>query len=383
MNLDAVSILLILGMGQCLFLMFFLVFNKKGTQIANGLLFVLLFALLWYQLEFFLLRHKLDAKTPFIYSTRYGSWLILGPLIFLYNRASMNRDFRLSVRQWMHFLPFITLTVILPVLLDGLITHRSMDYGMLTVFDTYNQEKITTRHYIYGYIFLFQFLHASLYIFAAYKETRTFEEQLKTQKSTLGEARIQMLKYLYISSLTIVGLCTLFIAYIFYTTYWRRNMDYLYVLPMVILVFGLAYRYMKHPHVLERLPEDKPHPKYVKSGLTSSAKQAYREKLEQKLRQEKFYRNNDLRLADLAASLEMSVHHLSQLINEEFNQNFFDFINAYRVKEAQQEIAEHSDQTLLEIAYAVGFNNKNSFNTAFKKHVGMTPSAFRKSLDKG
>ena len=62
----------------------------------------------------------------------------------------------------------------------------------------------------------------------------------------------------------------------------------------------------------------------------------------------------------------------------EKNKNFFDYINSYRVAEAKEKIAKEPAQTLLQIAYAVGFNSKNSFNSAFKKHVGMTPSAYRK-----
>ncbi|MEM9260801.1 MAG: helix-turn-helix domain-containing protein, partial [Bacteroidota bacterium] len=82
-----------------------------------------------------------------------------------------------------------------------------------------------------------------------------------------------------------------------------------------------------------------------------------------------------------AAAMEVSNHHLSQLLNEEKQQNFFDFINGYRVREAQERITAGRERTLLEIAYAVGFNNKNSFNSAFKKYLGMTPSAYKKKLN--
>ena len=66
----------------------------------------------------------------------------------------------------------------------------------------------------------------------------------------------------------------------------------------------------------------------------------------------------------------------------EFGKSFFDFINAFRIREAQQVFRESGDDklTILEVMYQVGFNSKSSFNTAFKKETGQTPSEFRKTI---
>ena len=70
---------------------------------------------------------------------------------------------------------------------------------------------------------------------------------------------------------------------------------------------------------------------------------------------------------------------LSQVINKGFNQNFFEFINSYRIKEAKELIAKShiSNETILEILYKVGYNNKSVFNAIFKKHTGKTPKEFK------
>src|SRR5439155_27331821 len=88
----------------------------------------------------------------------------------------------------------------------------------------------------------------------------------------------------------------------------------------------------------------------------------------------------DLSLPKLAAKLALPTHHLSQIINARLNQNFFDFINSYRVEEAKQMLLDPAKKhySLLVISEEVGFNSKSAFNTAFKKQTSLTPSEFRK-----
>lgn len=380
MPIEFISILLVLGIGQCVFLIVAILIDRQRFQTANRLLLALLFAFAWYQLEFLLLRETLDSKIPFLYSTRYGSWLLIGPLLLLYNRATLIEGFRFRRRHGWHFMPFLLFTVILPVLFGEVVTDRATHYGMLTVFDAFNQEVINWKHYLYGGIFVLQFIHAATYVYFAFRETRRLEESAKQQRSSLPTSRMATLKYLYLSSLVIVALCSAFVLYIFFTTMWKRNMDYLYVLPMSLMVYGLAYRAMKFPNstLILSAEEESASAKYARSGLSPADKLNYLQRLDKQLEEEMLYRNNELRLGDLAAAVGVSNHHLSQLLNEEKQRNFFDYINDYRVAEARQRIRRGDNGTLLQIAFAVGFNNKNSFNTAFKKRTGMTPSAFRK-----
>ena len=96
---------------------------------------------------------------------------------------------------------------------------------------------------------------------------------------------------------------------------------------------------------------------------------------------EKLYLDQTLNLKTLAQKLSVSVNHLSQIINEMFNQNFHDFVNQYRVKECIKYLKDESNgrKTVLRIAFECGFNTKATFNSAFKKFTGMTPKEFRKS----
>jgi AraC-like DNA-binding protein len=95
---------------------------------------------------------------------------------------------------------------------------------------------------------------------------------------------------------------------------------------------------------------------------------------------QKPYLNPSLTIRNLAEETEMNSRDLSILINQKLNQHFFDFVNEYRIKEAMGILGNPTKKevTILEILYEVGFNSKSSFNTAFKKHTGKTPTEFRK-----
>ncbi|MNY70445.1 Melibiose operon regulatory protein [compost metagenome] len=80
--------------------------------------------------------------------------------------------------------------------------------------------------------------------------------------------------------------------------------------------------------------------------------------------------------------MNVPVRELSVLINHQLGQHFYDFVNTYRIENAKEILKDSSKSkvTILEILYEVGFNSKSSFNSAFRKHTGNTPTEYRKSL---
>jgi len=89
------------------------------------------------------------------------------------------------------------------------------------------------------------------------------------------------------------------------------------------------------------------------------------------------YLDPDLSLARLARRTDIAAKELSALINQRHGLHFFDFINQYRIDHAKKMLIEN-DHNITDIIYASGFNAKSSFNTAFRKHTGTTPSAYRR-----
>ena len=122
--------------------------------------------------------------------------------------------------------------------------------------------------------------------------------------------------------------------------------------------------------------------KYAGSRLKDSEAKQYIEELDKHMAESKPYLNPDLTLLQLASDISLTPHLLSQIINDHYKQNFFDYINHYRVQEFKTAIADpkNKNYSLLGIAFDCGFNSKSAFNRMFKKSTGLTPSQFKEAI---
>ena len=118
---------------------------------------------------------------------------------------------------------------------------------------------------------------------------------------------------------------------------------------------------------------------YARSGMNQATAKRYQGRLTDAMQSDKLYRRGDLTLQDLSDALAISPHNLTEVINMQLGQNFYDFVNSYRVREVQDRLAdpEFAHLTVLAVALESGFNSKSAFNAVFKKHTKMTPSQFR------
>jgi len=121
--------------------------------------------------------------------------------------------------------------------------------------------------------------------------------------------------------------------------------------------------------------------KYAKSGLSDEQMLEYKNLLQAIMLSQQAYLRSDLTLPKLAAGIECSVNHLSQVINAGFGMSFFDFVNRFRIDHAMELLSDLDGQrdAVLDVAFKVGFNSNSAFYTAFKKYVGKTPAQFRRA----
>ncbi len=102
-------------------------------------------------------------------------------------------------------------------------------------------------------------------------------------------------------------------------------------------------------------------------------------KLEELMQLKKPYLDQDLSILKLAKDLNTNTKYLSHIINSEYKLNFINFVNQYRIEEVKNQlIGGDLNYTIEALAQNAGFKSKSSFNSAFKKITGKTPSDFIK-----
>ena len=119
--------------------------------------------------------------------------------------------------------------------------------------------------------------------------------------------------------------------------------------------------------------------KYAKSRMDQAVRVRVRRKLEQAMSLGHLYKDNRLTLRALCDQARENPHYVSQVLNQEFGQNFYEFVNHHRIEHAKAALLADPDKTILEIALDSGFNSKSTFNAAFRDHAGSTPTAYRRS----
>jgi AraC-like DNA-binding protein len=119
--------------------------------------------------------------------------------------------------------------------------------------------------------------------------------------------------------------------------------------------------------------------KYEKCLLDPNRAEEYTERLFQVMESEKPYLKPELSLSSLSKEMGIKRHYISQILNLQLKKSFWDFINEYRIREAQKLLSDPEKQglSMLQVAFEVGFNSASSFSRAFKRYTGTTPTKYR------
>jgi len=162
------------------------------------------------------------------------------------------------------------------------------------------------------------------------------------------------------------------------------NADFIFYTLIILFIFYIGYFGIRHQDMFTHntnvvKSSHSLQEKYKKSGLREEALETGHKKLLEFMVSEKPYLDPKLTLSDLANKLIVSPNQLSQIINQQEEVNFHDFVNRFRVNEFIGRATRNKSFSLLAHALDSGFNSKSSFNNIFKKHKGMTPSQFLKS----
>ena len=116
---------------------------------------------------------------------------------------------------------------------------------------------------------------------------------------------------------------------------------------------------------------------YEKSRMNQNEYKALHKKVKDCMENDKPYTNPNLRITDLAAMVDCTPTKLSQMFNQHLRQNFFDYVNLYRVEEFKRRVAseKYSQYTVVAISETCGFKRSTFFAT-FKKFEHCTPTEY-------
>ena len=346
----------------------FLFTHKKGNILANRIFggFLIVRAMMNAGILCYFFRHSVYQAFPEVYLFINSFSLLMAPTLFLYTQAVLYHDFRLKMSHALHCIPFILaviskiwLYIQIPHPQERLIVHGGLIRGS---WDDYLSLGIDLQILIY--------LGAALY------HLRRYRKEIKQFYSSTHKIHMSWLRLVLIGFITIQSFYMYkHISIIFIGSYMRFLSIWMHLAALIIITI-IFYHCLKWPEVFSGVNHKS---KYEKSPLSESDKKKYLNKLKAVMASDKPHLNPSITLYDLSKKIAVPSHYLSQILNTCLNQNFFDFVNTYRVEESKKLLTESDNgrKTILEILYETGFNSKSVFNVAFKKHTGMTPSQFR------
>jgi len=315
----------------------------------------------------------------------HNTAFLIGPLLYFYTRALIERPLRLRPRQLWHLLPaaLATLWSLSPFAgyerapTDSAVVRISSAHGLLAT------------------------LSIALYCGVVLRGLAAYRLGLLERYSAIERISLNWLRTLVLIVL-FGGGATAVVNVLRLAGGWPLDPTWMVVPLSVALFYAVAIFGFRQSTVLligvevaraEPLvaPDVPREPaaeqpaaaeKYRRSGLDEERALQIWGRLRALMEQEPLFLDPDLQLAVLAQRLDVSPQILSEVLGKMAGARFYDYINRLRVARAQQLLADTRRDALpvLDIAFAAGFKTKSSFNKYFKQAVGMTPSEYRRSL---
>lgn len=95
------------------------------------------------------------------------------------------------------------------------------------------------------------------------------------------------------------------------------------------------------------------------------------------MEEQRLYLNPNLKMSDIAVALGTNRTAISNCINSQCDSSFPQFVNAYRVRRAQELLRNNPDLKIVEVSLASGFSSEASFYRIFKTVTGTTPNDWK------
>ena len=321
---------------------------------------------------------------PFVHS------LAIGPLLYFYVRAISNYTFKVKGKMYLHFLPafaYLGINVLI---------------GLADVF-LFNKYNLTNEFEdpdFANWYTILSTISILIYMFLSIKHFKDYKKytQITTSFADLASLKwLQNFLYAY-AALTILPIIKEILSNFLFFEKLRYFGPWYYFVAFALVSYYIAINAYHAIHLPLRRIQFSPHSlepfQLLANNVTNKEEDLIsveaqilpinekliqlKNKLKNLMEEELLFERTDLTLTDVALKLETNAVILSKVVNQQFNLNFNDYVNQYRVNAVIERIAnpKFRNQTLLAIAFDAGFNSKATFNRAFKKFTNKNPKDY-------
>ncbi len=301
--------------------------------------------------------HLLGVVAPFLY--------LLGPAYYLFIRKSAEQAFRLRWWDALHLIPFMY------ILLQWIPVYGwPADAKLKVIAQTFQGHRPGFLYVILGNSHLILVFIYTLISWWFLKNRTTSKKQLVPRLKWL-------LRFAYFLSVFLLADIGIQIAFWFFA--WDgTTMELLLVLILAAAIHVLGYAVLGRDRVLPALNIGK----YAHSSLHDSIIAQHQKRIMDYLEQQRPWLDAGFSMGDLSEALGIPRHHISQVLNEGLHLSFHDLISHYRVELFKKRLlaGEAEKYSIQGLAINCGFGSKSSFNRAFKKVAGCTPTEWLKSV---
>ncbi|MBT8231233.1 MAG: AraC family transcriptional regulator [Saprospiraceae bacterium] len=355
------------GVFSALFSLLLISKKKKGIQHwFLGIMFLLITVNCFY--VFNLYSQEQFYYVAFFSELNYAIPLLYGTLLWFYSKAVTLEDFRFSKKDYLHFIPFV---IFFLILISPLITNINL---------------IKSDHIGFP---LIKLVITPCYLFAVLVLLSKYRMRLKDKFSFDHKIKLLWLNWITVGAVVLWLLATVGYLYNHFNINHKTLLSDYYVLSFLALyLFILAFVAFKYTDIFHKKREEETPTKFpdkdeeIELENKTIFKNEDLDNLLDVMNSKKPYLDPLLSINKLSEATHLPQYKISKILNTSLNQNFYDFINTYRVNEVKKRLeeGEADNYSILGIASDCGFNSKASFNRVFKKITGITPTEYLKSL---
>lgn len=371
-RIDLFSIFIFLGIVQTVFLGFFF-FSRENRAIKASLFQgLMLLSMALCNVEILLMYTGYIQHCWWLVDFSEPIAFLIGPSFYLMVLSLVYGDF--SKKQYWHFaFPAIYTLLIIPYFIQpDVVKYNSWVYSYHPElpFKPYDFEGdprwfwVTNQHTALVLFSLVVYAILGLYeIINAFRKRK--ESFFTTKNPVLSKLRAGALQWTF-ATILILGIK------MFYKS---DTGDHWFAAYISVIIYLTSFRVIGQSGFFKQASLNDTG--RSRASTMSPEHEAILQRLRDLFERDKPFLSTGFSLPDLASRLNVPTHTLSQLINDRMGKNFFELIADYRIREAKRLLTDQPNIKIEEIAEQVGYNSKSSFNIAFKKITGKTPSEFR------